>query len=120
MMGPVSFNFTSSVGAGATYTPLTGWQYEYPPTNCIAEVLLNATAVGTFAAIYSGGDTIQQECPIQAGGTAGVIPNPLSTPVVTGGAGAGKRVAINVRNPTGGAVTVNGIITLIPRGGKRR
>lgn len=116
MMGPVSFPFTASVGAGATYTPLTGWQYEYPDRNVRVEVLINATAVGLVVAIYSGGDTIQQEAPIQAGGTAGVIPSPLNTPAVTGLGRKSARLAINVRNPTGGAQTVNGIITLIPMG----
>lgn len=119
MQGPVSFPFTQLVGAGANYTPLIGWQYEYPDADVLVEVLLNATAVGLVAAIYSGGDTIQQEAPIQAGGTAGVIPSPLNTSVVTGRGRRGSRLAINVRNPTGGGQTVNGSITLIPGRGRR-
>ena len=119
MMGPVSFPFTQLVGAGAVYTPLVGWQYEYPDQDCLAEVIINATAVGLVAAIYSGGNTIQQESPIQAGGVAGVIPNVLNGTVVSGKAAKSNRLAVNVRNPTGGGQTVNGIITLIPGRGRR-
>lgn len=119
MMGPVSFPFTALVGIGAVYTPLVGWQYEYPDQDCLVEVIINATAVGLVAAIYSGGNTIQQEAPIQAGGTAGVIPNVLNGQVVSGKASKGARLAINVRNPTAGAQTVNGQITLIPGRGRR-
>jgi len=118
--GPVSFPFTSAVGAGAVYAPVDGWQYVFAPQNCMIEVLLRCTAVGLLASITAGGNTIQQEANIQAGGTAGVTPSPLNTPVVTGRAMAGERIRIAVRNPTGGAQTVDGIITLIPLGGGRR
>jgi len=109
-----SFPFTQSVAAGATYEPLTGWQYEYLPFPALVEILLNATAVGVVATVTSGSDTLMEESPVQAGGTAGVIPSPLNTPALQDPAAAGDRMKIRVRNTTGGAITVNGIINLTP------
>lgn len=115
-MGPVSFPFNALVGAGATYLPLDGWQYEFAPFGGAVEVILNATAVGVVAALTSGGDTIQEEAPVQAGGVAGVTPSALNSPVVVGRVKRSDRVKIRVRNTTGGGITVNGICTLVPGG----
>lgn len=109
-----SFPFTSSVAAGATYLPLDGWQYEYLPWPAMVEILLNATAVGMVATVTSGADTLMEESPIQAGGTAGVTPSPLNCPALQDAAAAGDRLKIRARNTTGGAVTVNGIINITP------
>jgi len=108
------FAFTQSVAAGATYTPLTGWQYEYLPFPALVEVMLNATAVGTVATVTSGSDVLQEESPIQAGGTAGVIPSKLNVDPLTDVAAAGDRMKISARNTTGGAVTINGVINITP------
>lgn len=119
MQGPVSFNFSPLVGIGGLANPLAGWQYEFPDVDCLVEVILDATAVGLVAALFSGGDTIQQESPISSGGVAGVIPNVLNGTVVTGRARKGMRLSLNIRNPTAGAQTVNGKVTLIPGRGRR-
>lgn len=108
------FPFTASVAGGATYTPLTGWQYEYLPYPARVEVGINATAVGVVATISSGSDVLQEESPVQAGGAAGVIPSPLNTPYLVDDAAAGDRMKISARNTTGGAITVNGIIKITP------
>lgn len=109
-----SFTFTQSVLAGATYLPLDGWQYEYLPFPAMCEILLNATAVGMVGTVTSGADTLMEESPVQAGGTAGVIPSPLNTPALQDVAAAGDRLKVRVRNTTAGAVTVNGIINITP------
>lgn len=108
------FPFTASVAGGATYTPLSGWQYEYIPFPCLVEIGLNATAVGVVATVSSGSDVLQEESPVQAGGTAGVIPSPLNTPYLSDQAAAGDRLKVSVRNTTGGAITVNGIAKITP------
>lgn len=108
------FPFTASVAAGATYQPLNGWQYEYLPYPAMVEVGINATAVGVVATISSGSDVLQEESPVQAGGTAGVIPSPLNTPYLTDQAAAGDRLKVSARNTTGGAINVNGIIKVTP------
>lgn len=110
------FPFTQSVAAGATYTPLSGWQYEYLPFPALVEVGINATATGVVATISSGSDVLQEESPVQAGGTAGVIPSPLNTPYLSDQAAAGDRLKVSARNTTAGAITVNGIVKVTPLG----
>lgn len=112
-MSPV-FPFNALVAAGATYLPLDGWQYEYLPYPAMVEILLNATAVGVVATVTSGADTLMEEAPVQAGGTAGVTPSPLNCPALQDAAAAGDRLKIRARNTTGAGVTVNGIISITP------
>lgn len=118
MLGPVSFTWSSSVAAGAVFLPLDGWANEFAPFNGAIEVITDATAVGMVLTLTTGNETIQEESPIKAGGTAGVIPSALNTPVVVGAIRKGDRQKVKVRNTTGGAVTSNGIATLVP-GGRR-
>jgi len=108
--------FTQSVAGGATYTPLVGWQYEYLPYPAVVEVLLNATATGVVATVSSGSDTLQEESPVQAGGTAGVMPSKLNQDPLVDMAAAGDRMKISARNTTGGAITINGVINITPVG----
>lgn len=110
------FPFTASVAAGATYQPLTGWQYEYLPFPAVIEVGLNATATGVVATVTSGSDVLQEESPVQAGGTAGVIPSKLNTDFLSDQAAAGDRLKVSARNTTAGAITVNGVIIVTPLG----
>ena len=124
MQGPVSFTFVNtSLAAGASYAPLAGpppWQYQSPAQDCLVEVIVNAVAAGGVIALYSGGDTLQQESPISAGGTVSVIPNVLNGTVVTGRARRGALLSVNIRNTTGGAIAgIQGKVTLVPvRGGR--
>lgn len=116
-----NLNFTQSVAAGGTYQPLTGWAYEFLPWPARVVVLLNASAVGCFAAVQSGTEELLADCPITAGGTAGVMPTeqggsaPAVSPVVFNAA-AGDKLRIAARNPTGGAVTINGTVVVNPIG----
>lgn len=124
MQSPVTFTFHSaSVAAGATYSPIQGpppWQYQYPDSDCLIEVIVNAVAAGAVVSLYSGGDTIQQESPVSSGGTIAVIPNVLNGTVVTGRARKAALLSLNIRNTTGGAIAgIQGKITLVPvRGGR--
>ena len=118
MLGPVSFTWTQSVAAGAIFLPLDGWQYEFAPFGGALEVITDATAVGMVLTLTAAGDTIVEESPIKAGGTAGVIPSALNTSAYVGRVKKGDRLKIKVRNTTAGAVTSNGIATLVP-GGRR-
>jgi len=109
-----SFTFSSSVAAGATFTPLTAWQYQYLPWPAEVTVLSRATAVAVVNTFTSGSETIVEESPVQAGGTAGVIPSPLNTPVQGWFAAAGDLLKLSYRNTSGGAITVDGIIEVMP------
>lgn len=109
-----SFIFTQSIAAGATFQPLAGWQYQYLPWPAEITVMSRATAVGMTQVYTSGSETIVEESPVQAGGTSGVTPAPLNTPVQGWHAAAGDLLKLTFRNTTGAAVIVDGIIEAIP------
>lgn len=108
--------FTSALTANGTYTPLLGWQYEYLPWPARVRVLARTTgAAGNVKmAINSGSQMIQPEAPVQVGGTAGVTPNALNTPIVEFDAPAGDRLALLFRETAGATPTVDGMIYVDP------
>ena len=55
MEGPVNFSWSQAILAGATFNPLTTFDYEMPDTDVAVEVLHRATAVGLVAVLKSGG-----------------------------------------------------------------
>ena len=114
MPGPVSFPFTFAVPVGGTFLPLNTWQYETPDVPCMVQLLERATAVGLLSFMTSGGDTIKQEGNVQAGGTAGTTPSDLNTRPITGKANPNKKLLLQYRNPTGGIITIDGVIELVP------
>lgn len=109
-----SFTFSVAILAGATARPLDGWQYEYLPWPAEVTVLARATAIAMVNTYTSGSETIVEESPVQAGGTAGVIPSPLNTPVQGWNAAAGDRLKLNYRNTSGATITLDGIIEVSP------
>jgi len=109
-----SFTFSQDVLAGATFQPLTGWQYEYLPWPAEVTVLARSEGIGQVNTYTSGSETIVEESPVQAGGTIGVIPSPLNTPVQGWLAAAGDRLKLTYRNTTGGALFIDGIIEVTP------
>jgi hypothetical protein len=107
------FTFTQSVAAGATYLPLNTWQFRQPARKAILEVFVNATAVGCVQNLTSGSESIvQAECPVQAGGAAGVMPARLNNEPAVDMVDPGDELVLTVRNTSGGAVTVNGVAVL--------
>lgn len=114
---PVTFVWSQSIAAGATFNPLTDWQYETPDFQGMIEVFSRATAVGLVETISSAGETLKQESPVQAGGTAGLTPSRLNTEPVVGRAAQLQKIRVGYRNPTGGAITIDGQIILTPLGG---
>jgi len=109
-----SFTFSQAVLAGATFRPLEGWQYQYLPWPAEVTVLARATAIGMVNVYTSGSETIVEESPVQAGGTAGVIPSALNTPVQGWHAAAGDLLKLQYRNTSAGTITVDGIIEVLP------
>lgn len=111
-----SFTFLPQFPLGTeTANPLSGWQYEYLPWPAHVTVLATSLLVGVVGTYTSGSETILEESPIQAGGTVGVIPNPLNTTAITFQAAAGDRLKLNYR-ATGGVIDgeVEGIIEVEP------
>lgn len=120
MEGPAQFSWSFSIAAGATFDPLLVWDYQTPDTDVAVEVIDRATAVGSLRQLKSGGQAITQESPVQAGGTAGTIPARLSTEPQTGRGYANKKLSVFYRNPTGGAITVDGMMIATPIAGGGR
>lgn len=109
-----SFIFSQIMVANGTITPLTGWQYEYLPWPAEVTVMSRATTVGVVQTFTSGSETIVEESPTQGGGTIGVTPSPLNTPVQGWHAAAGDRLKLTFREVLAGTPTVDGIIEVIP------
>lgn len=113
-----SLAFSRSVAAGATDFPLSAlaWAYEQLPYPGAVRVLLRTTATGVLARIQTGSEVVQDETPVQSGGTAGVTPSPLNTIPVEFVAPPGDRLSIAIRNTTAGALTVDGVVQIEPLG----
>ncbi len=109
-----SFTFSAALVANGTLRPLEGWQYEYLPWPAEVQVLVRATGVSVVNTFTSGSETIVEESPVQAGGTIGVIPSSLNTPVQGWIGAAGDRVKLNFRETAGATPTVDGIIEIQP------
>jgi len=109
-----SLTFSTLLTANGTTRPLDGWQYEYLPWPAEVQVLARSTLAGLVAVYTSGSETIVEESPVQAGGTIGVIPSPLNTPVQGWIGAAGDRLKLSYRETAGGTPTVDGIIEIQP------
>ncbi len=109
------FPFSTSIPAGsAGNNPLSGWQYEYLPWPAACALFTRSPVATQRLTIFSGSECIQEESPIQSGGTAGVTPSPLNTVPVTWRAPAGDRLKLNIRSTDAGAQTVDGLIIVKP------
>ena len=107
------FNFSVAVAAGGTATPLSGWQFRFPPKAALLELMVNATAAGVVMNLTTGAESIvQAESPVAAGGTAGVLPARLATEPIVDKVDPGEEIVLSLRNTSGGAITVNGVAIL--------
>lgn len=114
-----SFIFSQALTANQIgFNPLTGWQFQRVPNafraGAYVAVLQRATTTGVRASIFSGSQNIQQRSPVQGGGTAGVTPSPLNTPVIDFQAAPDDLLSILDDEVAGGTPTVDGIITIEP------
>jgi hypothetical protein len=108
-------NFSQALTANQLgFNPVSGWQFEYLPWPAQVILLIRATDGNERVTVYSGSETIQERSPVQAGGTAGVIPSELNTPAISWIAAAGDRLKVVIDNTTAGTPTVDGIIIANP------
>ena len=100
------------------FNPLTGWQFQRVPNAFVGgayvSILQRATGVSVRASIFTGSQNIQQRSPIQSGGTAGVTPSALNTPVIDFVASPDDLLSILDDEVAGATPTVDGIITIEP------
>lgn len=114
------FSWSRAIAIGATDTPLeaTGntWKYSRAPYDCIVEILHRATLTGLLVTVNAGSDEIQQESPVSAGGTLGVLTGRLNVEPITFTAEAGDVISLRYRNTNAGANQVDGTIEMTRRG----
>lgn len=107
------FTFSVAIAAGATATPLSTWQYRFPPKAALLEVLCNATGTGIVQNLTTGPESIvQAESVVSGGGVAGTLPARLGTEPIVDRVDAGEEIVHTFRNTSAGALTVNGVAIL--------
>jgi len=115
------FSWSRAIAIGATDTPLdaTGntWKYNRAPYDGIVEIIHRATLTGLLVTITAGSDEVQQESPVSAGGTLGVLTGRLNAEPVTFTVKAGDVIGVRYRNTNAGANQVDGTIELTRKGG---
>lgn len=79
---PDFFASTAMTANQSDVRPLANWQFRRLPYRAVVTILQRATTTGVRQTIFSGSQTIVQRSPVQGGGTAGVTPSPLNTPVI--------------------------------------
>lgn len=98
--------------------PLATWQYERVPNAFVngayITIMQRATTTGVRQSIFSGSQNILQRAPVQGGGTAGVTPSPLNTPVIDFIASPDDVLQILNDEVAAGTPTVDGICTIEP------
>lgn len=109
-----SLVYTQAIAAGATFDPLDTWNYQYAPAPGVITLIHRASGTGLLATVTSGSDQLLQEAPVPAGGTAGVTPSAFNVAPITDPVAQGDRLSIRYRNPTGGALTIDGVIDYTP------
>jgi hypothetical protein len=91
---------------------LQSWQYQYIPYGGVLTVALRSTtATGKFT-LSGGSDSLAEQQPTPAGGTAGQTPTPFNSPVLTERVAAGDRLKLLLVDT--GAATVDGFIDYQP------
>lgn len=109
------FIFSHTFTAGETgFNPLTGWQFEYLPWRALVRIMDRSTTTGLRRAGFSGSTNVIQRSPVQGGGTIGVTPSPLNTPVLEWIGSPGDRVQLLYDEVAAGTPTLDGIISVDP------
>lgn len=110
------FTWNTTLAAGASANPLdvsgASWKYQYAPYDAVCEIIHRGTGTGLVSQITAGSDEIQQESPLSAGGTDGVLTGRLNVEPVTFKVKAGDLIQVRYRNTTAGALIVQGTIEM--------
>lgn len=90
-----------SVAAGATASVFNGSAFEYPERNAVVSLGVTAAATGTFVTVQAGGEVVLEESPPIVRTAMPIIPDDFGLNFAIA---QGRRLILNARNPTGGAV----------------
>lgn len=96
------------------FRPLQNWRFRRLPYPAQVTILLRATTGGARFTVMSGTTEICQRSPIQGGGTAGVTPTPLNTPVFQFNAEPGDEIDLAIDEVLAGTPTVDGWVNVEP------
>lgn len=102
----------TSIGAGAVNNNVvSGSAFEFARTRQVVSMGFVQSATGMFATIQAGPDIVVEEFSLPILTTYPIIPdNMYFTDVME----TGDRLVVRVRNPTGGALTVRGVVQVSP------
>lgn len=104
-----SIQVEEAIAAGASANLFRNSAYEIAKNARVVSLGVTASVTGTFANIQSGSDVVAEEFPPFVLTTMPVIPDHFH---FNDTQGPGDKLKVNVRNPTGGAVTLRSIAML--------
>jgi hypothetical protein len=105
-------NFTQALVANTPVDVLSGWQYQYIPFGGVLNVCIRSTTATGKYTLSTGSETLGEQQPIPAGGTAGQTPTPFNSPVLQERVAAGDRLKLLLVDT--GAATVDGFLDYQP------
>lgn len=115
------FPFTQALTASQrNFRPLATWEYRRIPAQYVRgaaiSIMMDTTgAAGTVEAeVKTGTTVIRPRSPVQVGGTAGVMPAPLTNKPLTFIAQPGDEIAISIDELAAATPTVNGLVEIEP------
>lgn len=107
--------FSQALTANQTaFRPLQNWRFRRLPYRSLVTILLRATGVSGRFSVLTGTTEVVQRSVIQAGGTAGVTPTPLNTPVMQFICDAGDELDLAIDEVAGATPTVDGWVNIEP------
>jgi hypothetical protein len=90
---------------------ISGKVHEFVTRPSVVRVAAAASAVGMRMTVLIGGRSLGQDQELSAANRFPILPDDL---VTEGGANAGDRIVVSTRNTTGGAITANVKVDVIP------
>ena len=101
-----------SVAANASVENiLSGKLHEFLPEASIVTVAISAAAVGMFASILVGGESIMQDQEVSSSNRFPITPDDI---VAQGAGFEADRLIVSLRNSTGAAIIVRSTVTVEP------
>jgi hypothetical protein len=105
-------NFSQVLVANTPVDVLANWQYQYIPRSGTLNVCLRSTTGTGKYTLSAGSDSLAEQQPTPAGGTAGQTPTPFNSPVLSENVAGGDRLKLLLVDT--GAATVDGFVDYQP------
>lgn len=105
-------NFSQALVANTPIDVLANWQYQYIPRAGVLNICVRSTTSTSKYTLSAGSDSLAEQQPVPAGGTAGQTPTPFNSPVLSENVAAGDRLKLLLVDT--GAATVDGFVDYQP------